>query len=67
MSLFESTCVPSAKLDTPESDGFVANNNAPFGKEVFDITIAQVESIVEPHRVTDNVGRKSVTLVGFHH
>jgi hypothetical protein len=67
VSLFKSARVSSAKLDTPESDGFVANNKAPFGKEVFDITIAQVESMVEPHRVTDNVGRKSVTLEGVHH
>ena len=40
VSLFESTSVSSAKLDTPESDGFVADTNAPFGKQVFDITIA---------------------------
>ena len=28
VSPFETTCVSSAKLDTPESDGFVADTNA---------------------------------------
>ena len=40
VSLFESTSESCAKLDAPESDGFVADNNAPFGKQVFDITAA---------------------------
>lgn len=40
VSLFESTSVSSAKLDTPDSDGFVADTNASFGEQVFDITAA---------------------------
>ncbi len=38
--LFESTSVSSAKLDTPESDGCVADTNASFGEQVFEITQA---------------------------
>jgi hypothetical protein len=38
--LFESTSVSSAKLDTPESDGFVADTNASFGEQILNITIA---------------------------
>jgi hypothetical protein len=40
VSLFESTSVSSAKLDTPESDGFVADTKASFREQVFDITTA---------------------------
>jgi len=40
VSLFESTSVSSAKLDTPESDGFVADTNASFGEQILNITIA---------------------------
>ncbi len=40
VSLFESTSVSSAKLDTPEPDGFVADTNASFGEQILDITIA---------------------------
>jgi hypothetical protein len=59
--LFEPTSVTSAKLDTTESDGFVADANASFGEPILNITIAKVESMVEPNRVTDDVGRKSVS------
>jgi hypothetical protein len=62
-----STSVSSAKLDTPESDGFVADTNASFCEQVFDITTAWVESMVEPNRVTDDVGTKSVTPISIHH
>ena len=65
MSLLEPTSVSSAKLDTPESDGFVADTNASFGEQVLDITITEVKSMVEPDRVTDDIGRKSVTLVSI--
>jgi hypothetical protein len=40
VSLLEATSVSSAKLNTPESDRFIADINAPFGKQVFDITVA---------------------------
>jgi hypothetical protein len=38
--LFESASVSSAKLDTPESDSFVADTNASFGEQILNITIA---------------------------
>ena len=40
VSSFETTSVSSAKLDTLESDSFVADINASFGEQVFDITTA---------------------------
>jgi hypothetical protein len=38
--LIESTSVSSAKLNTPESDSFIADTNASFGEQILDITIA---------------------------
>jgi hypothetical protein len=40
VSLLESTSVSSAELNTPESDGFIADTNASFGEQILDITIA---------------------------
>jgi hypothetical protein len=37
---FETTSVSSTKLDTPESDGFVADSYSSFCEQVFDITMA---------------------------
>ena len=38
----------------------------PFGEEVFDISVAQTESMVQPNGVTDDLGRKPVSLVDVH-
>ena len=67
VSPFETTSISSTKFNAPKSDGFVANNDASLREQVFDITIAEVESMVELDRVTDDVGRKSVTLISIHH
>ena len=54
------------KLDAPEADRFTADGNTPFGEEVFDISVAQTESTVQPNGVTDDLGRKPVSLVDVH-
>ena len=40
VSPFETTSVSSSELNAPESDGFVADTNASFREQVFDITTA---------------------------
>jgi hypothetical protein len=55
-----------AELDTPEADGFIADSDASFGQDIFNITIAKVETIIVPDGITDDVGLESVTLVGIH-
>jgi len=44
----------------------VADSNTSLGQQIFDISVAQVEAVVEPHRVTDNLRWKSVSLVCIH-
>ena len=56
----------SPKLDAPEADQFTADGNTPFGEEVFYISVAQTESMVQPNGVTDYLGRKPVSLVDVH-
>ena len=53
-------------LDSPEADRFTADGNTAFGEEVFDISVAQTESMVQPNGVTDDLGRKPVSLVNVH-
>jgi hypothetical protein len=50
MPSFESLSVSNTKLDTPESDCFVANDDASFSEQILNITTAQIESMVEPER-----------------
>jgi hypothetical protein len=40
MSPFESKSVSSTKLNTPESDGFVADRDSSFCEQIFNITVA---------------------------
>jgi hypothetical protein len=48
-----------AELDTPEADGFIAECDAAFGQQTSDIAVVEVEveAIVEPDCVTDDIGR----------
>ena len=62
----QSAGIDSTELDTPESDRFSSDCNATLSQQIFDIAVAQVESVVEPDGVTDDVGRESVALVGIH-
>lgn len=62
----QSTGVFSSKLDAPESDGLMTDCDTAFSEEIFDIPVAEVEAVVEPDGVTDDVGWESVALVCIH-
>jgi hypothetical protein len=51
------------KLDTPQPDRFVADRNSAFGHEILDITSTQIEAVIEPDNVLNDLGWKAVTLV----
>ena len=55
-----------SKLDAPKANGFIADRNSAFSQEIFDIAVAEIESIVQPYGVLDDSGWKSVTLVYSH-
>jgi len=59
-------CSPQIMLLAIESDGFVADRDTTFSQEIFDISIAQVESVVEPNCRGDDIKRESVAFVGIH-
>jgi hypothetical protein len=66
MLLFQAPGLFGSKVDAPEPDGLVANDDATFSQEIFDIPVAEVEAITEPDRVTDDCRRKPVTSVSIH-
>jgi hypothetical protein len=53
-------------LDTPTANRFAADSDASLGEQVFDISVAEIESIVEPDSVADDVRRESVAFVCIH-
>jgi hypothetical protein len=56
-------CILSAEGPTPLSDRLVGDGDASLGEQIFGISKAQAEAMVEPHRVTDNLGWESVSVV----
>ena len=66
MSSFQSAGINGTKLDTPKTDCFPTDSDSPLGKEILDIAVAEVESIVEPDSVGDDVRWESVTFICVH-
>jgi hypothetical protein len=48
------------KVSGPVPDGFVRDGDAALREDVFDVSEAQGEAVVEPDRVADNRGREPV-------
>ena len=51
-----------SKLQKPASDSLIGDVHASLSEHVLDIAEAQSESRVEPNRMTDDLGRKTVTF-----
>ena len=62
----QSARIDSPEFDTPEADRFAADSDASLSQKVFNITVAEIEAIVEPDSVTDDVGWESVALISIH-
>ena len=66
MSPLQSPGVYRSKFDAPKADGFPADDDAAFSQDIFDISVTEIEAVVKPDCVTDDVGRESVELIGVH-
>jgi hypothetical protein len=51
MPSFQPPGIYCSEFDTPEANGFTADSNSAFRQEVFDVSMAQIEPIVEPDGV----------------
>ena len=66
MLLLQSPGVNSTELDTPESNRFAADRDASFCQQILNISVTQVEAIVQPDSVGNDFGRESVALICIH-
>jgi hypothetical protein len=67
LPFLEPSSVLRHELQTPETDGFVRNNDASLCKHVFDIPKAESETVIEPHSVADNFRWKAMPFVAGCH
>ena len=53
-------------LLTPLTYGFKGFDDFAFCHEILDVSEAQTESVIQPNGVTDDLGRKPVSVVATH-
>jgi hypothetical protein len=63
---FQPSGINGSELDAPQADRFSGYSDTSLGKEIFNVTVAEVESVVKPDGVTDYVGREPVTFICIH-
>ena len=66
MLSLQSVGINGTEFDTPKSDSFGADDYATFRQEIINIAMAQVEAIVEPDGIGNDIWRESVTFIGIH-
>jgi hypothetical protein len=62
-SALEPSAETGTELQTPSANRLVRYLNTPLGKEIFNISEAQVESMIQPDGVADDFGRKPVAMI----
>ena len=66
MPAFQATGTNGPELDAPKADGFATDGDTAFSKKVFDIPMTQIEAIIEPDGVRNDIWRESMTFVCIH-
>ena len=65
MTSLESPGISCSKLDVPNTDSLAADDDASLCQKIFDVTVTQIESVVEPDSVRDHIWRELVAFIGF--
>jgi hypothetical protein len=52
-----------AEFLAPAPDGLIGDNNAPLGQEELNVSQAEAEHVVQPDRMTDDLGAKAKAVV----
>ena len=63
---FQSAGIDSSELDTPEADRLPADSDPPLCQYVLDVSVTQIEAVVQPDCVRDDVWRESVAFICIH-
>lgn len=62
----QSVDINRSELDAPETDSFSADRDPTLRQQIFDIAMTEIESVVEPDSIADDIWRESMSLVGIH-
>ena len=59
----QSTRANSPEFDKPKADSLASDSETTFCKEILDVAVTEIETIVEPDGVTDDVRWEAVAFV----
>ena len=59
----QSTGINGTEFYTPEADCFATDGDSAFSEKVFDVTVGQVETIVEPDSIGNDIWRETVAFI----
>jgi hypothetical protein len=63
VSTFQTSSISRPKFVTPQPDGFIADDNTSLSQQIFDIPIAEIESMIKPNCILNDFRRKAVAFV----
>ena len=66
MPTLQPPSIQPAEFDIPETDRFATHGDASLVQEVFYIAMAEIEAIVEPDGIGNDVSWESVALICVH-
>ena len=52
----QAACIDGSELDTPQANRLTSDDDAALCQEIFYISVAEIESIVEPDGVANDIG-----------
>ena len=55
--------IARTELLTPDSNRFIRDDDSAFGEKILDISEAQAETMVNPHRIADDFWREPMALI----
>ena len=65
-AFFSKKGIACSELDAPEADGLACNDDTPLCEQVFDVSVAQAESVAELGSITNDIGWKTETFITVH-
>lgn len=59
----QTLCIAGSEFSAPLADRFERDDDSAFGQQIFNITEAHTETVIDPHGIADDFRRESVSAV----
>ncbi len=63
VTTLQSRRIPGSKLFTPQANRLIAHLNTSFSQQIFDISMTEIKSMIQPNRILNNFRWKAMAFV----